>query len=68
MFYEFGLIEHILIILSIIVFSTRKNLCYFIIIFISLFIQLIITWQLKKNISKEYCIEYKFYFKTLKIC
>jgi hypothetical protein len=46
MFYEFGLIEHILIILSIIVFSTRKNLFYFIIIAISLFIQLFITWQL----------------------
>jgi hypothetical protein len=35
MFYEFGLIEHILIILSIIVFSTRKksflfyNNCHF---------------------------------------
>ena len=68
MFYEFGLIEHILIILSIIVFSTRKNLFYFIIIAISLFIQLFITWQLKKKISKDYCIEYNLFFKKIKIC
>ena len=68
MFYEFGLIEHILIILSIIVFSTRKNLFYFIIIAISLFIQLFITWQLKKKISKDYCIEYNLFFNKIKIC